>query len=185
MNRRRMIQAAVIGSSVVGLAVLAGLAAHFSVLGDYDDDDDDEGGQEALSRVLRYTKVSLQQGLAASEEIGQPISGKFEVQNRKFQLLVYTAKEGQFSEVLVDPLTGKVAHVEPLKLANDLANAQSHSAAIANSKTTLKEAVDKASGEAAGFRAVGILPNLRDGHPVATVLLLKGEQSQLVNVALD
>ncbi len=39
--------------------------------------------------------------------------------------------------------------------------------------------------EAAGFRAVGVIPNLKDGHPVASVLLLKGERSQIVNVTLD
>ena len=34
----------------------------------------------------------------ASEREGQPISGKFEVDNGKLQLSVYTAKEGTFSK---------------------------------------------------------------------------------------
>ncbi len=185
MTRRQMMTAAV-GTSFVGLAALVGLAGYYGLPREDDDDDDDEGGgQEALTQALRYSKVGLQQGLAASEEVGQPISGKFELQNRKVQLLVYTSKEGKLSEALVDLATGKVANVEPLTRTDDLANAQSQSAAMASAKTSLKEAVDKASAEAAGFRAVGVIPNLKDGHPVASVLLLKGERSQIVNVTLD
>src|SRR2546427_12635649 len=102
MTRRQMMTAAAIGLSFVGLAALVGVAGHYAVLREDDDDDDDEGGQQAVARVLRYTKVSLQQGLTASEEVGQPVSGKFEGENRKFQLSVYNSKDGQFSEWLVD-----------------------------------------------------------------------------------
>lgn len=38
----------------------------------------------------------------ASESEGQPISGKFEVEDGKLQLAVYTAKDGKFFEVIVD-----------------------------------------------------------------------------------
>ena len=74
MNRRNLIVAAAVGSVVVGIGALVGLASHFSVL--RDDDDDDDEGQEALIRVMRFTKVSLQQGLAAGEQEGQPIAGR-------------------------------------------------------------------------------------------------------------
>ena len=47
-----------------------------------------------------------------------------------------------------------------------------------------KGAVEKASGELAGFRAAGVIPNLKGGQPVATVLLSKGNQYHLVNVML-
>ena len=183
MTRRQMVTTAAVGT--VGLAALVGLAGYYGLPREDDDDDDEGGGQEALTRALRYSKVSLQQGLTASEEVGQPISGKFEIGNRKFQLSVYTSKEGKFSEALVDLATGKVANVEPLTRTDDVANAQSQSAVMASAKTSLKEAVDKASAEAAGFRAVGVIPNLKDGHPVASVLLLRGEQSQIVSVTLD
>src|SRR5437867_1106004 len=138
MTRRQMVIVAATGSSVVGLAALAGLARYYGVPREDDDDDDDDegGGQEALTRALRYSKVSLQEGLAASEEVGQPIAGKFEVGNRKFQLSVYTSKEGQFSEALVDLATGTIANVEPLTRSDDLANAQSQSAAMARAKTS-------------------------------------------------
>jgi hypothetical protein len=185
MTRRQMTTAAVLGATFLGGVVLVGIADHFSVLRDDDDDDDEEGGIAAVRQVLRYTRVSLQQGLTAGEEIGQPISGKFEVENRKFQLSVYTSKDNKFFEVLVDLMSGKVATVEPLTKRDDLANAKSQGAVMAGAKTSLKEAVDRASSEAAGFRAVGVIPNLKEGHPVASVLLFKGDQSQIVNVTLD
>src|SRR5438874_6529117 len=63
---------------------------------------------------MRFAKVNLQQGLAVSEQAGQPISGKFEIDRGKFQLSVYTSKDGKFSEVLVDYSSGNVANVEPI-----------------------------------------------------------------------
>jgi hypothetical protein len=158
MNRR-LIMATVFGVGFLGLPIVVGLASRYAVPRDDDDDDDNDSGQQSLAQALRYTRTTLQQGLTASEELGQPISGKFEVGNRKFQLSVYTSKGGKFSEVLVDLSNGKVANVEPLSKADDLANARTQTAAMANAKRSLKEAVEKASGEFAGFRAVGVIPN--------------------------
>jgi hypothetical protein len=45
----------------------------------------------------------------ASERTGQPISGTFEVEHGKLQLSVYTMKGEQFSEVIMDNTTGRVA----------------------------------------------------------------------------
>ena len=44
--------------------------------------------QEALINLLDTSKINLQQGLAASEAQGQPISAKFEVDEGKLQLSV-------------------------------------------------------------------------------------------------
>src|SRR5438876_1712163 len=107
MTRRKLIFTAAISSAVVGLAALVGLAGHYGIL--RDDDDDEDEGQGALIRALRFAKVSLQQGLTASQLEGQPISAKFEVDEGKFQLSVYTAKDEKFSEVLVDYMTGQVS----------------------------------------------------------------------------
>ena len=103
MTRRKMTIAALLGSAFIGAVALAGLAEHYGVL---EDDDDDEG--PALTKSIGDAKVSLQEGLAASEQAGQPISGKFEVEDGRFQLSVYTTKDGNVSEVLVDHVTGKV-----------------------------------------------------------------------------
>jgi hypothetical protein len=178
VTRRSMLVA---GS--IGLALLAILIGGYA-FGLIDKDDDDEA-QEALINALGRANVSLQQGLTASEQEGQPISGKFEIEEGKFQLSVYTARDGKFSEVLVDYTTGKVAKAEPLTKADDLAAANAQSAAMAKAKTSLKEAVEKAVSMASGFRAVSVQPGLKDGHALASVVLMKGEQSKTVLMPLD
>jgi hypothetical protein len=55
----------------------------------------------------------------ANECAGQPISGRFEVEHGKLQLSVYTMQSEQFSEVIVDHTTGRVAG--PLALIRTLA----------------------------------------------------------------
>ena len=180
MTRRKMTIAALLGSAFIGAVALAGLAEHYGVL---EDDDDDEG--PALTKSIGDAKVSLQEGLAASEQAGQPISGKFEVEDGRFQLSVYTTKDGNVSEVLVDHVTGKVTRAEPITDGDDLAAAKAQTAAMAKAKTSLKEAVDKAISETAGYRAVGVVPGLNDGHPVASVLLLKGNEFKTIDEALE
>ena len=92
-----------------------------------------------LIKLLDAAKVSLQQGLAASEQQGKPISAKFEVDDGKLQLSVYTTKEGKFFEVLVDHVTGKVLRAEPISEGDDLSTAKEQSAAMAKAKTALKQ----------------------------------------------
>ena len=67
-----------------------------------------EGDDARLASEMKGVKVTLAQGLKAASTTGKPISGKFEVENGKLQLSVYTAKAGVFSEVIVDHKTGKV-----------------------------------------------------------------------------
>ena len=67
----------------------------------------------ALAAALKDATVSLEAGLRASEAEGKPISGKFEIEDGKLQLSVYTSKGGQFFEVIVDHKTGKITKVEP------------------------------------------------------------------------
>jgi hypothetical protein len=184
VTRRRIMIGAIVGSAVLGVAALVGVAGHYAILNDDDDDEEDEG-RAAVARAIRFAKVSLQQGLTISEQEGQPISGKFEIDRGTFQLSVYTAKDGKFSEVLVDYSSGNVAKVEPITTGDDLVAAQSRSAAMAKAKISLRQAVEKALGEATGFRALSAVPNLQDGRAVASVLLLKGEEFRIVDQALE
>src|SRR5437899_10659649 len=53
-----------------------------------------------LAEALESIKVSLDDGLRASEAQGTPISGKFEIEDGKLQLSVYTMKDDKFFEVI-------------------------------------------------------------------------------------
>ena len=180
MTRRKMLLMTG-GATVLGLVALVGFADQNAI---FANDDDDEG-QEKLIKLLDTSKINLQQGLAAGEQQGQPISAKFEVDEGKLQLSVYTAKDGKFSEVLVDYVNGKVTKAEPITEGDDLAAAKSQSAAMAKAKTTLKEAVDKAVAQSAKARVVSAVPSLKDGRPIASIALLDGEQIKTVQQPLD
>jgi len=181
MTRRKLLLVTA-GATVLGLAALVGFANHNAI---FANDDDDEG-QEALIKVLGEAKINLQQGLAAGAQEGQPISAKFEVDDGKFQLSVYTVKDGKFFELLVDYADGKVTKSEPITKSDDLTAANSQRAAIVTATTSLKDAVDKAVAASANLRAVSVVPDLKyDGHPVASIVLLDGEQFKTVQRPLD
>jgi hypothetical protein len=141
--------------------------------------------QAAVAKALKDAKVSLQQGLTASQREGTPISGKFEMEHEKLQLSVYTMKGGKFSEVVVDHATGKVAKVEAITEGEDLTAAQAQRAAMAKAKKNLRAAVDAAVKANAGSRAISAVPELKDGHPVATITLAKGDVVTTVSEKLD
>src|SRR5437879_3647807 len=63
----------------------------------------------ALAKEAKSAKVPLEKGLSASESKGKPISAKYEVEDGKLQLSVYTVKGDKFFEVVVDHQTGKVS----------------------------------------------------------------------------
>ncbi len=138
-----------------------------------------------LAKALKGAKVSLQKGLSASEHEGKPISAKFEVEDGQFQLSVYTRKGDKFSEVIVDHKTGKIAKVEPITGGDDLAAATAQSQAMAKAKVSLRAAADKALKANKGFRAVSVIPALKEGHPVAEVTLVKGEEFKTVAEKLE
>jgi hypothetical protein len=181
MTRRKMLLMTA-GATVLGLAALVGFADRNVILANDDEDD----AQEALIKLMDASKINLQQGLAASEQQGQPISAKFEVDEGKLQLSVYTVKEGKFFEVLVDYTNGKVMKAEPITEGDDLAAANLQSTAMAGAKITLKEAVDKTITQSAkNIRAVRAVPSLKDGHPVASIDVLNYNQFKAIQQALD
>src|SRR5262245_13045830 len=138
-----------------------------------------------LIKGVTDAKVTLQQGLAAAAQQGRPISAKFEVEDGKFQLSVYTAKDGKFSEVIVDHTTGKVTKTESITGGADLADAKSQSVAMDKAKTDLKTAVDMSAATTSGSRAINVTPALKDGHPIASVTLRTGQQFQTVEQLLE
>jgi hypothetical protein len=81
-------------------------------------------------KALRAAKVSLEKGLAAAQEKGKPISGKFEMNEGKLQLSLYTANRGKFWEVIVAHASGKVSKTEEIKEEEDLSAAKAQSEAM-------------------------------------------------------
>lgn len=138
----------------------------------------------ALAAALKEAKVSLEAGLKASEAEGKPISGKFEVEDGKLQLSVYTAKSGKFFEVIVDHQTGKVTKAEPITEEEDLEDAKKQANAMAKGKASLADAVAKAVKANPGYRAVSVAAELEGGAANADVGLLKGSASKNVDEKL-
>jgi hypothetical protein len=141
-----------------------------------------EQDDAALIKAINGAKVTLQEGLTASEREGRPISGKFEMEDGKLQLSIYTEKANKYFEVIVNHMTGSVAKTEPITEGDDLADAKAQSAVMAKAKTDLKSATSRA---AIGSRAVAVTPDLKDGHPVASVSFVKGGKLQTAIEPLD
>ena len=72
----------------------------------------EEGNPAALAAAMKSASATLQGGLRVSEAQGTPISAKFEIEDGKLQLSVYTMKGSDFMEVVADPNTGAIAKAE-------------------------------------------------------------------------
>jgi hypothetical protein len=177
---RRMMMLMTAGTIALGFAGLGGFASNSAFSADNED-----ASQEALIKLLDTAKVSLQQGLAASEQQAKPISAKFEVDDGKLQLSVYTAKEGKFFEVLVNHATGKVLRTEPITEGDDLSAAKEQNEAMANAKTSLQGVVDKTIAQSANTRALSVVPSMKDGHPIASIDVLTYNQVRAIQQPLD
>ena len=165
---------------VAGLMLVGLLVSSAVWSGPYQDKDRAE-----LAKAVAGAKVSLEQGLSASAREGKPISAKFEIEESKFQLSVYTAKGDKFSEVIVDHNRGNVAKTEPITSGEDLPAAKAQSEAMSKAKQSLRATLAKVLKGNPGFRAVSIFPALKDGHPVAEVTLVMGDQWKTVSETLD
>src|SRR2546428_8604884 len=127
-----------------------------------------------LAKALKGVKTPLQQGLTASAKEGKPISAKYEVEEGKLQLSVYTMKGDNFSEVIVDHKTGKIAKAEPITHDADLAAAKAQSEAMAKAKRTLDAAASEAVKGKKGDRVGRVFSGLEVGQHGGDVTVLKG-----------
>jgi peptidase YpeB-like protein len=145
-----------------------------------------EGGDEAaLAAAMKNASATLQGGLKASEAQGTPISAKFEIEDGKLQLSVYTMKGSDFMEVVADPNTGTIAKAEKITDAGDLKEAAEQKAAMAKAKVPLLTATETAVNANAGSRAVSVVPELKNGQATAEVTLLQGTSFKKVTEKLD
>jgi len=145
----------------------------------------EEGDKAALAAALSKISTTLENGLQASEKTGKPISAKFEIEDGKLQLSIYTVTADGFAEVVVSPETGNVASSEKITDADDLKAATSQKAAMDKTSTSLLAAVQRVLQQNAGARAVSIYPELKDSQPVAAVTVLGNGQFRTVSEKLS
>jgi hypothetical protein len=145
-----------------------------------------EGGDEAaLAAAMKNASATLQGGLKASEAQGTPISAKFEIEDGKLQLSIYTMRGNDITEVVADPNTGAIAKAEKIADAGDLKEAAEQKAAMAKAKVALLTATETAVNANAGSLAVSIVPELKNGQATAEVTLLQGTGFKKVSEKLD
>ena len=145
----------------------------------------EEADSAALAAAMQNVSATLQGGLKASEAQGTPISAKFEIEDGKLQLSVYTMKGNDIMEVVADPSTGAIAKAEKITDAGDLKEAAEQKAAMAKAKVPLLTATETAVTANAGSRAVSIVPELKSGQATAEVTLLQGTTFKKVMEKLD
>ena len=138
-----------------------------------------------LATAVSGAKVTLEQGLAASKTNGKPVSGKFEIEDGKPQLSVYTVKDGsKYFEVIVDHGSGAVAKAEPITGGDDLTAAKQQNDGLFRATREIREAVKEAKQDNPGYLAVSVWPEMKDGHSMANVLLVKDNDWKTVPVDL-
>ena len=146
----------------------------------------DEAQERAeLAKALAGSKVTLHQGLQTSGAKGKPISAKFEVEDGKLQLSIYTTQGDGFSEVVISPASSKVDKAEAITDKDDLEHATAQKAAMDKAKVTLVAAAAKALKANSGYRAVSIFPEIKADRPVAEVTLARGKSFKTVTEPLD
>jgi hypothetical protein len=74
---------------------------------------------------------------------------------------------------------------EAITSGEDLDAAKTQSAAMAKAKRSLREVTARAVSANAGSRAVGAVPELKNGRPVAGIKLLQGKAFKTVSEPLD
>ena len=145
----------------------------------------EESDTAALAAARNMAKATLQGGLRASKAQGTPISAKFEIEDGKLQLLIYTMKGDDFMEVAADLKTGAIAKAQEITDAIDLNEATQQKAAVAKAKVPLLAAAEAAVNANSGSRAVSIVPELKNGQASAEVTLLTGNTFKSVTEKLD
>jgi hypothetical protein len=163
--------------AVVGMATLL-----FTGLPSWAEDQPDAA---ALAKVLPEATVTLEQGLKASQLEGVTISAKFETDDGALQLSIYTMNRDQFTEVIIDHKAGTVDKSKAIIAGEDLKAAAEQGAVMSKARISLEYAVGNALRAMPGYRAVGVVPELENGHPVAITTLMRGQDVKKVTETLD
>jgi uncharacterized membrane protein YkoI len=137
-----------------------------------------EGDDQALVTRLKQSKHSLAEGITQAEkENGAAISAKFEIEDGKLLLSVYTAKSGLSADAehnaLIE-LNGEATNaawqpaVEVFEDKKHLTRSAMQLTLVQMSKLSLAEAVKKAEATQPGT-VYSAIPSMKNGNPVFDV----------------
>jgi hypothetical protein len=143
-----------------------------------------EKNDSALATALRAKHIGLATAITSAASKGKPISAKYEYEDGKLQLSVYTLKDQQFYEVIVNHHTAKIAKTEKITAGDDLKAAQDQSAALATVYASLGSAVRKAVRKNRDYEAVSATPALQSARALVTIRLRKGKEFKTVTEPL-
>jgi hypothetical protein len=149
------------------------------------DSDAEQQETPAFAAAIREVPATLQQGLVSASRSGRPISAKFEMDGDEAELTVYVARPDGFREITINPRTGAAAGATIISEGDDLKDAQTQAAAMANAKISLLESAQHAVAAKPGARVVSVFPGARNGHAVAVITLLSGDDFSKVTEGLE
>lgn len=141
--------------------------------------------QMELVTARKDSKITLEDGINASQKEGNPISAKFEMEDKLLRFSAYTMKGDDFTEVVVDPGTGEIKSAEKITDPEDLANAKAQKNAMEKSSIPLLSAAQRAAKENTGARLISITPELKEGKPSVSVVLVGTAGMQTISEKLN
>jgi hypothetical protein len=143
-------------------------------------DGDEQPDPVVLAIALSDAHTTLEKAIVASEPYGTPVSARFDMSSGDLQLSVYTSLKDGFAEVVANTDTGAVTSVKRISASESLSKASAQKAAMEKAKLSLLAALERAAADDAGSRAVSVVPELRNGHPVAVITLLVDTKMMIV-----
>lgn len=147
--------------------------------------DQSKAEQAALITAQKNSKITLQDGIKSSEREGTPISAKFEMEDDRLQFSAYTTKGNDFTEVVVDPESGAIKSAEKITDPDDLAAAKAQKSAMDKATMSLSAAAEKAAKDKTDGRLISAIPELKDGQPFATVVLVGTDGLETISQKLN
>lgn len=85
----------------------------------------------------------------------------------------------------MDYTTTRLASPSPITDSEDLSAGKAQQSVMSKATRTLDDALAMALSKHPGSRAASITPRLKAGHPIASIVLLKGMILSTVTVPLD
>jgi hypothetical protein len=141
--------------------------------------DDDDYDATKLIRFFDAENMPLDQALRSSEQLGQPISAKYDVNKGVMQLSVSIRGGQGFADVIFDHKSGSITKTQAITDEENLNQAQAHAKAMAKANAPLVKAIEEALKANTGYQAVRVVPVLAAGVvPVAMVTLIKGRDTK-------